>query len=116
MPRNEPEAGARQKQEAQAALFAALGDEHRLLLVDRLCMQGPMSITRLSDGTSISRQAITKHLQRLEQAGVVCSYRAGRERLWQIEATRLGDAQRYLERISARWDAAAERLRRFVED
>jgi DNA-binding transcriptional ArsR family regulator len=102
--------------ERPAALFAALGDEKRLLLVDRLCTGGPMSITRLSDGTSISRQAVTKHLHRLEAAGIVRSHRAGRERFWEIEPPRLDDARRYLELISARWDAAAQRLRRFVED
>jgi len=98
-----------------AELFAALGDGNRLQLIDRLCTGGPTSITQLAVGTSISRQAVTKHLQRLEQAGLVHSYREGRERLWQIEARRLQDAQRYLQRVSARWDAAIDRLRRYVE-
>jgi DNA-binding transcriptional ArsR family regulator len=100
----------------RADLFAALGDQQRLWLIDRLCDSGPMSITQLSGGNAISRQAVTKHLNRLEQAGLVRSHRRGRERLWEIETDRLGDAQRYLERIAARWDAAADRLRRYVED
>jgi len=99
----------------RADLFAALGDPQRLLLIDRLCESGPMSITQLSGGTAISRQAVTKHLNRLEQAGLVRSRRQGRERLWQIEPASIEDAQRYLERIAARWDAAADRLRRYVE-
>lgn len=74
-----------------------------------------MSITHLASDAPISRQAVTKHLNRLERAGLVHSYREGRERLWQIEPDRLDDAQRYLERISASWDAAADRLRRYVE-
>ena len=98
-----------------AALFAALGDGNRLLLIDRLCASGPTSITHLAAGTAISRQAVTKHLQRLEEAGLVHSYRDGRERLWQMEARRLEDAQRYLQLISTRWDAAIDRLRRYVE-
>jgi len=100
----------------RADLFAALGDRQRLRLLDRLCESGPMSITELSGGNAISRQAVTKHLNRLEQAGLVRSHREGRERLWQIEPASIGDAQRYLERIAARWDAAADRLRRYVED
>ena len=99
----------------QAEIFAALGDQHRLRLIDRLCESGPMSITALSGGTAISRQAVTKHLHRLEQAGLVHSHRQGRERLWQVEPASIDDAQRYLERISARWDAAIDRLRRYVE-
>lgn len=78
-----------------------------------------MSASRLTDGLddgmSISRQAVTKHLQKLEGAGLVRSHRDGRERLWQIEPPRLDEAQRYLQQISAQWDAAIERLRLFVE-
>lgn len=110
MPRAEPEPPA-----PRADVFAALGDRHRLHLIDQLCESGPLSITQLSGGTAISRQAVTKHLNRLEQAGLVHSHRQGRERLWQVEPAKLDDAQRYLERISARWDAAADRLRRYVE-
>ncbi|MGE0626147.1 MAG: ArsR/SmtB family transcription factor [Pseudomonadales bacterium] len=99
----------------RAEIFAALGDQHRLRLIDRLCESGPMSITALSGGTAISRQAVTKHLHRLEQAGLVHSHRQGRERLWQVEPASIDDAQRYLEHISARWDAAIDRLRRYVE-
>jgi len=98
-----------------ARLFAALGDVNRLRLVDRLSGGGPLSIARLAEGAAISRQAVTKHLKLLEDAGVVKSRRDGRERVWQIEPARLGEAQRYLERISADWDAAIERLRSFVE-
>lgn len=105
--------------ENPAQLFAALGDENRLRLVDQLCTGGPLSASRLTDGmteeASISRQAVTKHLQKLEGAGLVRSRRDGRERIWQIEPPRLDEARRYLERVSARWDSAMERLRLFVE-
>ncbi|MDA8016356.1 MAG: metalloregulator ArsR/SmtB family transcription factor [Thermoanaerobaculia bacterium] len=106
---------APQAPENPARLFAALGDENRLRLVDQLCEGGPMSASRLTSGLSISRQAVTKHLLRLEGAGLVRSRRRGRERLWQIEPPRLDEAQRYLEMISAQWDTAIERLRGFVE-
>ena len=100
----------------EAPLFAALGDTTRLRLVGRLVSEGPLSITRLTGGAGVTRQAITKHLRALEGAGVVRSARSGREVVWQLEPRRLRDAQALLDRISAQWDAALERLRDLVED
>ena len=99
-----------------APLFAALGDTTRLHLVFRLCDRGPMSITRLSAGTKVTRQAITKHLQVMEDAGLVNSTRQGRESVWQLDQQGLEDARRYLDLISKQWDAALGRLRKFIED
>lgn len=101
---------------ASAPLFAALGDETRLHLVARLCHEGPLSITRLSEDVPLTRQAITKHLSTLAEAGVVRDTRSGRERIWQLEPRRISEAQQRLALISAQWDAALERLRRFVEE
>lgn len=75
-----------------------------------------MSASRLTDDLPISRQAVTKHLRTLEGAGLVRSRRDGRQRLWQIEPPRLDEARRYLQAISAQWDAAIGRLRDFVEE
>ena len=99
-----------------ASLFAALGDRTRLQLVTRLGSEGPLSIARLTDGTDVSRQAVSKHLQVLEEAGLARGVRRGRERLWQLEAAKLELARRSIERISRRWDEALERLRATVED
>jgi DNA-binding transcriptional ArsR family regulator len=98
-----------------APAFAALGDATRLGIVARLCDGGPSSIVRLTAGTRISRQAVTKHLRALEDAGLVRSLRAGRERIWEIRTTRLAEIGIYLDRISTQWDQALERLRTFVE-
>jgi len=98
-----------------APVFAALGDRTRLGLVARLGSEGPLSITRLTDRAGVSRQAITKHLCALSDAGLVKSRRRGRERIWQLEPRRLGEARGYLDGISAQWDAALDRLRTFVE-
>lgn len=98
-----------------APVFAALGDPARLRIVARLCEAGPLSIVRLTEGADISRQAITKHLQTLSDAGLVHSRRSGRESLWQLEPLRLAQAQRYLGQISARWDQALDRLIALVE-
>jgi DNA-binding transcriptional ArsR family regulator len=99
-----------------APVFAALGEATRLTLVARLCAEGPLSIARLSEGSGVTRQAITKHLQTLADAGVVQGTRAGRERIWQIETKRLENARRCLDQISSQWDAAIERLQAFVEE
>ncbi len=99
-----------------AVLFAALGDKTRLRLMSRLCDGGAMSITRLTAGSRVTRQAITKHLRVMEGAGVVDSRRRGRERVWQLNRRRLEDAHRYLNMISKQWDDALGRLREFVED
>ena len=99
-----------------APLFAALGDATRLGLLARLSKGGPGSISRLSEKSSVSRQAITKHLEVLCDAGLVSSRREGRERIWALAPERLADAHRYLEDVSKQWDAALGRLRQFVED
>jgi DNA-binding transcriptional ArsR family regulator len=107
---------ARIARKGSAHLFAALGDETRLGLVSRLCDHGPMSITRLAAGSSVTRQAITKHLRVMEGSGLVRCRRRGRESIWQLDWRRLGDARRYLDSISRHWDDALHRLREFVED
>jgi DNA-binding transcriptional ArsR family regulator len=99
-----------------AHIFAALGDETRLRLVARLCDGGPLSIARLTAGSNITRQAITKHLRVMEGAGLVRGTRHGRESVWQLDRRRLEEARRCLDMISAQWDGALLRLRRFVED
>ena len=96
-------------------VFAALADATRLRLIGRLSSDGPLSITRLSDGTGVTRQAITRHLETLGDAGLVRNTRRGRERVWELDRKRLEKAQRYLDQVAAQWDAAADRLRAFVE-
>jgi DNA-binding transcriptional ArsR family regulator len=101
---------------SSAPLFAALGDKTRLRLVSRLCDDGPMSITRLTAGSRVTRQAITKHLRVMEEAGLVRGTRHGRESVWQLDQRRLEEARRYLDLISKQWDEALGRLRDLVED
>jgi DNA-binding transcriptional ArsR family regulator len=101
---------------ARARLFAALGDPTRLALVDRLSAAGPQSISGLTGGAKVSRQAVTKHLHALRKAGLVRGTRDGREQIWELQPARLAEAHSYLDEISTRWDRAIERLRAFVED
>ena len=96
-------------------VFAALGDEVRLRLVDRLSSEGPASIVRLSRGSGLTRQAITKHLHVLGTVGLVHSTRRGRESVWTLDPEPLHSARTSLEDIAQQWDAALSRLKTFVE-
>jgi DNA-binding transcriptional ArsR family regulator len=98
-----------------APIFAALGDEMRLRLIATLCMGGAMSITQLTSGTDITRQAITKHLNVLAAAGLVRDVKVGRERQWEFEPAQLDEARRSLETIAQQWDHALTKLKRAVE-
>ena len=99
-----------------APVFAALGDTRRLGLLGRLSADGPLSIRRLSEGTGVTRQAVTRHLEALGRVGLVRDARRGRERVFALDAKRLEIARQYLDRVAAQWDAAADRLKAFVED
>ena len=101
---------------AHAPVFAALGDETRLSLVAKLCDGSPQSISQLTEGSTLTRQAITKHLRVLESAGIVRSVRVGRESLFEFEPKPMDEIKAYLDRVSAQWDDALERLKSFVED
>lgn len=99
-----------------APILAALGDETRLAIVSKLCTRGPLSITKLAQDAVISRQAITKHLLALHEAGLVRSERHGRERIWTLEPQRIDEVRRYLTQISKQWDDALSRLKAAVEE
>jgi DNA-binding transcriptional ArsR family regulator len=75
-----------------------------------------MSISQLTAGSRVTRQAVSKHLRVLEGADLARSNRRGRESIWQLKQKRLQEARRYLELISLQWDDALERLRALVED
>ena len=98
-----------------AQVFFALGDATRLRLVAVLCAGGAYSIAQLTTNTDLTRQAVTKHLQVLADAGLVKDLRIGRERLWQFDPTQVEEARRSLEVIGAQWETALGKLKGFVE-
>ncbi|MGH9461634.1 MAG: ArsR/SmtB family transcription factor [Vicinamibacteria bacterium] len=100
---------------SSAPIFAALGDETRLRLVARLCTGGPQSIARLTVGSEITRQAITKHLLVLADAGLVRGMRQGRESRWELAPEQLEVARRYLDLISEQWTRRLYALERHLE-
>ena len=101
---------------AQAVLFAALGDETRLALVARLSSGQAHSIAQLTEGSRLTRQAVTKHLRVLQRAGIVHSVRAGRESLFRFDPEPFQAMNQYLDLVSRQWDQALERLKAFVEE
>ncbi len=98
-----------------ARVLAALGDETRLQLVARLAAGKPLSISRLVTGTRITRQAVTKHLRVLANAGVAKGRRRGRECLWELNPAQLHEVRRQLDQIAGQWDDALVRLKAAVE-
>jgi DNA-binding transcriptional ArsR family regulator len=101
--------------EPAAAVFRALADPTRLSLVTALSRGGPHSIARLSADARVTRQAVTKHLQRLERAGLVRSARHGRETRFALRPEALAPARDYLAGVAAQWESALGRLKHFVE-
>jgi DNA-binding transcriptional ArsR family regulator len=104
------------RERAHAPVFAALGDETRLALVTKLSGGQPRSISQLTKGSKLTRQAITKHLRVLESVGIVHSVHAGRESLFEFDPTPIEDMREYLDFVSKQWDHALTRLKSFVED
>jgi DNA-binding transcriptional ArsR family regulator len=98
-----------------ALVFAALGDETRLALLEKLSDGNSRSIAKLSTDTRLTRQAITKHLRVLEEAGLVHSQRIGRESRFAYRPERIVEAKSYLDSVSAHWDEALARLRTLLE-
>jgi DNA-binding transcriptional ArsR family regulator len=100
----------------RAAVFAALGDETRLLLIATLCSGQPHSISELTAGSTLTRQAITKHLRVLQRAGIVHGVRSGRERRFEFDPEPIQEIKQYLDIVSEQWDQVLARLKSFVED
>ena len=109
---------------SEAEAFAALGDWTRMLLVVRLATTGQdgelCSIEELcahvrQQGVRLSRQAVTKHLRRLERGRLVRGERHGRERLYELDPEGIGAMRAYLEMVSAYWERALGRLKDFAE-
>jgi DNA-binding transcriptional ArsR family regulator len=105
-----------QRRGANAPLFAALGDGTRLWLLAKLSRGERFSISQLTEGSKLTRQAITKHLRVLEGVEVVRSIRSGRESLFQFNPAPIAEMKQYLDQVSAQWDEALARLKSFVED
>ncbi|HXB52831.1 MAG TPA: helix-turn-helix domain-containing protein [Rhizomicrobium sp.] len=86
------------------AVFRALADKSRRLLLDRLRRRNGQTLSELSDGLEMTRQAVTKHLVLLEEANLVASQRQGREKLHFINPVPINE-------IAERWIGKFDRSR-----
>ena len=95
--------------------FLAISDPTRRHILERLRTQGSLSVTELSEPLSITRQAVTKHLDVLESAGLLEHSWRGRRRLHRLKAQPLEDVADWLAPYAAAWDRRLSRLRTHVE-
>lgn len=96
-------------------IFSALGDETRLMIVYKLTRANSLSISQLTEGTKLSRQAVTKHLHVLQNSSLVHCSRSGRESLFELNPAPIKNIKEYLDSVSAQWDEALSRLKSFIE-
>jgi DNA-binding transcriptional ArsR family regulator len=101
--------------EAAAPLFAALADPTRLALLERLADGKPRPIVALASASTLTRQAVSKHLAVLSGAGLVARRPKGRETLYALRPERLAEARAWLDEVEAQWDDALGRLKAHVE-
>jgi DNA-binding transcriptional ArsR family regulator len=92
------------------AVFRALADKSRRLLLDRLRRRNGQTLSELSEGLEMTRQAVTKHLLLLEEANLVASLRQGREKLHFINPVPINEiAERWIGKFDhARLDALSD--------
>jgi DNA-binding transcriptional ArsR family regulator len=97
------------------AVFAALADPTRRRLLGRLAEQDSATATELAASEPVTRQAVVKHLQSLDEAGLVSPSREGREVRYAITAAPLEDAVGWMVTVGAEWDRRLARLRRRID-
>lgn len=97
-----------------ASVFAALGDPTRLMLLGRLGRE-ERSLSALTEGAGMSRQAIAKHLDVLERAGLVHSQRRGRECRFSATPGPLREATDWLQAYRQQWEDTFDRLDDYLQ-
>jgi ArsR family transcriptional regulator, cadmium/lead-responsive transcriptional repressor len=96
-------------------LWSAIGEPSRRRVLDLLVSHGEVSASWLAGQVPFSRQAVSKHLVVLEQAGLVSRRKQGREVLYQVEADRLDQAARAMGDLAAQWDRRLATIKRLAE-
>jgi len=95
--------------------YHALSDATRRAVLSRL-VAGPAPVKELSEPFDIGLPAFLKHIRVLEESGFIESEKSGRTRICRIRPQRLAEAETWLARQRALWEAATDRLAAFVEN
>ncbi len=98
-----------------APIFTALADPVRRSLLVNLAEQSPKTATQLAEFYPISRQGVLKHLNILEDAGLVAVYQKGKEKRYTLTPEPLKQVDEFIQLIGATWDARLARLKAFIE-
>lgn len=96
-------------------VLAALADPTRRAVFERLNSEGPASATRLAAEMPVSRQAIAKHLNTLDSAGLVDRAEEGREVVYSARTEPLGQIAAWLSDVGSEWDGRLERLEQLFQ-
>jgi DNA-binding transcriptional ArsR family regulator len=97
--------------QADDQLWAAIADPSRRRVLDLLVTNGEVSASWLSRQVPFTRQAVSKHLVLLEDAGHVGRRKVGRE----VDARRLDQATRAMADLAAQWDKRLATIKRLAE-
>lgn len=97
------------------AVFSALADPSRRFVVQTLATRGTATPTELAADLPVTRQAVSKHLAALQEAGLVEAHRSGRETRYALTPAPLTSASDWIEEVGAAWDARLAALRRLVD-
>ena len=101
--------------QADDELWSAIADPSRRHVLDLLVSNGAVSASWLAGRVPFSRQAVSKHLVVLEQAGLIGRRKRGREVLFRVNADRLDQATRAMAELAAEWDQRLNAIKRLAE-
>ena len=97
------------------AVFEALADPTRRRVVHELSKDGPLTATELARRIPVSRQAIAKHFDSLEEAGLAAATRVGRETRYELRTKAFAEAEAWMRAIGAMWDRRLAACKDYVE-
>jgi DNA-binding transcriptional ArsR family regulator len=95
-------------------LWAAVAEPGRRRVLDALVALGEATPTALAQEVPFTRQAVSKHLAVLLEAGLVTQRRDGREVRYAVRPDRLAAAAQAMADAAARWDARLQALKRLA--
>jgi ArsR family transcriptional regulator, cadmium/lead-responsive transcriptional repressor len=96
-------------------LWSAIADPSRRRVLDLLLIGGEATATELAGQVPFTRQAVSKHLVVLEEAGLVSRRKQGRDVLFRVDDRRLDQASRAMADVASRWDRRLDAIKRLAE-